>query len=224
MRAILSNPLVYRLQQSLVWSGKRDFNALLIRAVEDLTTRLGRTIRVLDIGCGDGKLAARLGPHCHYTGVDLSPDYIAHARKTYAGLGTFHIADLGNASDYALFEQAQPDLILMIGVMHHCPDTAIRRILDRLAEKFSDAAFISVDGVYVPRQHWFAHLLLRFDRGEHIRNVEGYRALLPSHDYMLGNFLRVPFDMIVFYRRVPFEQLAAALYGLEPLPVPRSRS
>lgn len=216
MRQILANPVIYRLQQSLVWSDKQDFNALLVAALAHLEASLGRKVRVLDIGCGDGKLAAKLGPHCEYRGVDLSPAYIEHARKTYGSFGSFLVADIGNPADHALLAQAKPDLILMIGVMHHCDDAAILHMFASLREQFPDAAFISIDGVFLPGQHWFAKLLLKLDRGEFIRNVEGYRRLLPTHDYMLRNFLRVPFDMIVFYKGVPLDQLAARLFGEQP--------
>lgn len=213
MRQLLANPVIYRLQQSLVWSDKQDFNALLLAALSHLESRLGRKVRVLDIGCGDGKLAAKLGLHCEYRGVDLSPAYIEHARKIYGGYGDFQVADIGNPAHHALLTQAMPDLILMIGVMHHCDDAAIMHMLASLREQFPNAAFVSIDGVFLPGQHWFAKLLLQLDRGEFIRNVEGYRRLLPTHDYMLRNFLRVPFDMIVFYKGIPLDQLAARLFG-----------
>jgi SAM-dependent methyltransferase len=42
--------------------------------------------RLLEIGCGAGRLAAYLGPSSHYVGLDISPHMIAHCRTAYPGL------------------------------------------------------------------------------------------------------------------------------------------
>ena len=213
MRAILSNPVIYRFQQSLVWSGKRDFHALLEHVVHRISQEKGRKARVLDIGCGDGKLSQRLGPICDYVGVDLSEAYIAHARETYGRYGTFHVADLGDPAFHAKFQDANPDLILLIGVMHHCDDTAVRGLFDDLIDRFPDAKFLSIDGIYVENQNRIAKWLLDNDRGEHIRDLAGYRRLLPTHDYLIDNFLRLPFNMVVFYKGMDLKKIAGAFFG-----------
>ena len=50
--------------------------------------------RVLDQGCGIGSLAVPLGlRHVDVVGVDQSAEYVAEARATAGGRGTFHVAD-----------------------------------------------------------------------------------------------------------------------------------
>lgn len=50
--------------------------------------------RVLDQGCGIGSLAVPLGlRHVDVVGVDQSAEYVAEARATAGGRGTFHAAD-----------------------------------------------------------------------------------------------------------------------------------
>ncbi len=52
--------------------------------VPDLTDRLARGIRVLDVGCGRGRILTRLAelyPQSHFTGMDLSQEAIAFARR-----------------------------------------------------------------------------------------------------------------------------------------------
>ncbi len=213
MRALLSNPVMYRFQQSLVWSHKRDFHALLEHVMHLISAEKGRKARVLDIGCGDGKLSQRLGPHCDYVGVDLSEAYIAHARQAYASFGTFHVADLGDPAFHDMFRQGNPDLILLIGVMHHCDDTAVRAMFDNLISRFPEAKFLSIDGVYVDNQNPIARWVLDMDRGEHIRTIEGYRKLLPDHDYLLDNYLRFPFNMIVFFKGLDLKAIAASFFA-----------
>jgi ubiquinone/menaquinone biosynthesis C-methylase UbiE len=58
--------------------------------VPGLTTRLEQGIRVLDLGCGRGRIIHRLAskyPNSRFVGMDLSGDAIAHARTEAVGLG-----------------------------------------------------------------------------------------------------------------------------------------
>jgi SAM-dependent methyltransferase len=212
MRFLLSNPLIYRFQQSLVWSGKRDFHALLEHVVGLISREMGRKARILDIGCGDGKLSQRLGPISDYVGVDLSEAYIAHARETYGKYGAFYVADLGDPAFHDRFKDANPDLILLIGVIHHCSDEAVRAMFDDLIDRFPQARFLSIDGIYVENQNPIAKWLLDNDRGEHIRNLEGYRKLLPKHDYIVDNYLRLPFNMVVFYKGMDLKGISQEFF------------
>ena len=50
--------------------------------------RWARGRKVLDVACGEGYGSALLAKHAsHVTGVDLSPEAIAHAQRSYAGIG-----------------------------------------------------------------------------------------------------------------------------------------
>lgn len=67
-----------------------------------LTARLANGIRVLDAGCGRGRVLMRLAelhPRSRFVGMDLSPDAIAHARDRAAKEGLqnveFIVVDLG---------------------------------------------------------------------------------------------------------------------------------
>src|SRR5688572_30483655 len=69
-------------------------------------------MRILDIGCGTGDLAKHFCPH-DYVGIDLSEQYIQHARKNSAA--TFHVLSaerIGELDDSF-------DLAVMFGVFHH---------------------------------------------------------------------------------------------------------
>lgn len=52
-------------------------------------------LRVLDLGCGDGRLLAALNPSCG-VGVDFSPDMIAIGKEKHPHL-EFHVGDVENA-------------------------------------------------------------------------------------------------------------------------------
>jgi len=54
---------------------------------------------VLDAGCGDGRITAEIArrvPRGHVTGIDISPNMIAEAKKTFADISnlSFQIADI----------------------------------------------------------------------------------------------------------------------------------
>ena len=54
---------------------------------------LGAEDRILELGCGVGRIGRELAPHCaHWTGVDISERMIAHARERLEHLGNteFH--------------------------------------------------------------------------------------------------------------------------------------
>jgi SAM-dependent methyltransferase len=84
---------------------------------------------VLDIGCASGRfveLLAALGVHPAYTGIDISPEQIASARRLYPD-ADFH---LGNALELAI--TGPFDLVNATGVMQHEPRFAelIARMVD----------------------------------------------------------------------------------------------
>jgi ubiquinone/menaquinone biosynthesis C-methylase UbiE len=96
--------------------------------VPGLTDRLGQGIRVLDVGCGRGRIINRLAklyPHSRFVGMDLSADAIAFARDEalQKGLGnsefmavdlsTFDVTAEPESFDFittfdAIHDQAQP--------------------------------------------------------------------------------------------------------------------
>lgn len=212
MRQILSHPKVYRLLQRLAWSQKRDFHGLVRRICGDLASQHGRPARVLDIGCGDGALAALIGDACAYVGVDLSDAYIKHAKRTYGAFGDFYCADLSDPVFLERISDRRPDLILLIGVMHHCSDAQVRSLFDNFISKLPDAIFISLDGYYKEKQHPWAKFMLDWDRGDFIRTKHEWRTLLPELEHHTDNFLRYPYDFIIFYRNIRFIDVAKRFF------------
>jgi len=91
--------------------------------VPGLTCRLEQGIDVLDLGCGRGRilqyLAARY-PHSHFTGIDLSTDAIAHARRESLRMGLRNIEFLAqDLSDYdQTAESAAYDFITTFDAVH----------------------------------------------------------------------------------------------------------
>ena len=86
----------------------------------------------LDVGCGDGLLAAELAARAEsVTGVDRSAEMIRQARKRDAGNVTFLEGDY---LDGALLDEGGYDFVSAVAVIHHAPfDDAIDRLVRLLA-------------------------------------------------------------------------------------------
>jgi len=94
---------------------------------------------VLDVGCGNGRLATFLFerfPALRYTGVDRSEELLAEARERLSGQRAIELitvdllaAPIGSALPVGPF-----DLVTMFGVLHHLPGRATRvALLEALA-------------------------------------------------------------------------------------------
>lgn len=89
--------------------------------VPGLTGRLERGIRVLDLGCGRGRILQRLAalyPNSRFTGIDLSEEAVAFAREQAAGLSNVEfvardLSDFDRTADPAAF-----DLITTFDAIH----------------------------------------------------------------------------------------------------------
>ena len=91
-------------------------------------------IRLLDAGCGNGRLAETLeqaGYTLDYVGIDGSADLIAVADRHRANLknvrADFRVADLRTAGWSKVLADAAPfDLIVSLAVLHHIPGFEFR--------------------------------------------------------------------------------------------------
>jgi len=103
---------------------------------------------VLDVGCGNGRLAHFLAEHLPqplaYHGVDLSTALLKHARESLAGVDglrfTLEARDIvQNPPDNGAY-----DLVALMAVLHHMPGRAQREGLVRAL-----AARLTVGGVLI---------------------------------------------------------------------------
>lgn len=169
IRSILSHPLVYGLFQNAM--GARSGR---VRVVRDYV-RPFPGMRVLDLGCGPADILNELPTDIAYVGYDMSPNYIASARRSFGSRGTFHCRRL-ERTEVATLEPF--DLVMGIGVLHHLDDATARQFMTLAKGALKPGGRIyTVDPCYVAGQNLLARFIISRDRGQHVRDANGYLSL-----------------------------------------------
>lgn len=194
IRSILSHPIAYDgLQGALgVTHARRVVCEQYIKATDGQI--------VVDVGCGTAEILKFLPPSIQYFGFDLSESYIESARRRFGQRGRFSCADVTTLSA----DEIPPcQVAVSFGVLHHLDDDGARHLIDALYDRLAPGGrLITVDPAYVPGQKRIARELIKRDRGQNVRDCDGYLSLVssrfqahtiePRHD-----LLRVPYTYAV---------------------------
>ena len=190
----LKLPFLYNVFQAAVGG-----NALRRRLIQNhVRARPGD--KVIDIGCGPAQALQSL-PDVEYLGLDTNPDYIAFARRTYGGKGTFVVGDTRSLRSDWRFKDA--DIVIAIAVLHHLDDEeaadCIRFAYDALKR---GGRLICHDACSIPNQGAFSKCIMSHDRGRNIRTELQYRQLAGKifgdvHAWVDTKPLRIPYVTIV---------------------------
>ncbi len=100
--------------------------------LDRIVAYIGDDVKVLDIGCGNGRLAERLdreGRHLQYVGVDGSPELVKIAETHKLLLrqvdASFFVLDI-TSPHWAENLAAPFDIVVILAVLHHIPSYALR--------------------------------------------------------------------------------------------------
>lgn len=89
----------------------------MIKQVDELAHRRRRVLKILDLGCGNGSVAAVLNQMGHaVTAIDASPDGIEIARQAYPGID-FRLGSLDE--DFTVWAHEPVDLVISVEVIEH---------------------------------------------------------------------------------------------------------
>jgi len=153
---------------------------------------------ILDIGCGPSAILEYLD-NIQYTGIDISEKYIDDARRRFGDRATFHCTSV---DEFPNLDDTKFDCILLLGVQHHLSDDqldALMRIIPTLLSPHGRV--VTHDPVMTPMQNPVARLLMKLDRGRHIRNQNGYQRFIPPSlsvrsSHIKTDMLRLPYSVL----------------------------
>ena len=121
------------------------------RVVQTAAQIANGPLRVLDLGCGNGRFALFLehNPELRqdrpftYLGIDLSSELIDHARAACAGLD--HIRFSVDDIESCALDESTVDLVTLFGVLHHLPGfNTRRRTLERAASAVAPGGLLAL--------------------------------------------------------------------------------
>jgi SAM-dependent methyltransferase len=153
-------------------------------------------MKVLDVRCGPASLFSDL-MNTRYTGIDLNPWSIQHARKLYGGRGRFLVGDVARELPD---DSADFDLIIVSALLHHLDDAHARALFSRLAGLLKpDGSIVTIDNDWLPKQHLLAKIANRMDSGLNVRAPEQCTNLvahltLRIEQRIYHDLLRIPYD------------------------------
>lgn len=168
-RAILSHPVIYDALQNIMGAHQ------IRRELVENFVKPSPNSRILDIGCGTAEILPYLPDNVGYWGFDISRPYIEAAKSRFGSLGHFHCGLLDKT---ALNELPKFDVVLAIGVLHHLDDDVAANLFALAREALGEhGRMITIDPCLDPGQNPIARYLIRHDRGQNVRNSEGYQQL-----------------------------------------------
>lgn len=171
LRAIFSSSLIYSVFQNIM--GAHDVRTVLVQ--EFIRPISGCAI--LDIGCGPADILAYL-PDVDYWGFDISEKYINHARTKFGRRGHFQCKTLQFAD---LAQLPSFDVVLAFGLLHHLDDLAAESIMHLAFQSLKPGGILlTIDPCLEPSQSLIARFLICHDRGQNVRDKDGYQAIAKS--------------------------------------------
>jgi SAM-dependent methyltransferase len=192
LRSILSFPRIYHAFSNVV-GGPTAIKIF----VEEYVGPTAQS-RMLDIGCGPGTVVPYF-PHAEYVGFDISRAYIESARRRFPQ-ATFVCA---RVSQYTLPQRSYFDIVLALGLIHHLDDVEARQLFEIAYQALKPGGkLVTCDGVYVKGQSLSARCLIGFDRGDNVRDEEGYLRIASQvfsniKSTIRDDLLRIPYTHII---------------------------
>lgn len=195
VRSILKMPSIYSFLQNILGAGYR---AEIL--VNDYIKPFSGA-KILDIGCGPADILDYLPKDIHYTGFDMNPNYIEHAKRKYGDRADFFCNKVAEVNPDL---EKKYDIVLATSVLHHLNEEEATNLFKIAYYGLKDTGYlITLDNVFIPDQPLIAKFLISKDRGQHVRTPEEYSRLakkvFPNVKYDIRpDLLRVPYTLIIY--------------------------
>lgn len=193
LRSILSNPLIYDATQRL-FGAEQSRRTL---AIDYLRVESGWC--VLDIGCGTGEILDHLPRDIRYFGFDLSAEYVDRARQRHGREGVRF--EQGDVSSFLATGHVPPaDLVMATGVLHHLDDQPAEDLVAVASAALRPKGrFVTIDPTFASEQSRASRWLVSRDRGQSVREPEGYAQLAQRSfsrvtAHVRHDLLRIPYS------------------------------
>ncbi|MFB3906893.1 MAG: class I SAM-dependent methyltransferase [Candidatus Eisenbacteria bacterium] len=169
--------------RAFTWLRKvAEANFTAVRRAAAAELPLEQPARVLDLGCGTGEIAPFFAGQ-RYLGIDVSPRYLAYARRRFPRL-----AFCASDGSRLPLRDASFDWVWIFGVLHHMPDDLARAVLTEAARVLAGGGRLLLieDSREVPGWNVPGRIVHALDAGENIRRQEEYESLLPAGAFDLA--------------------------------------
>ena len=185
-------PVIYNIYQRLVVknSFRKYYAKDILNAQENAA--------FLDIGCGTGNMVPFLPKNIDYTGLDLSPAYINHAKKRFPQ----HKFFAANVNDITL-EKNKYDIAISNGVIMSLSDSDAGCLFQLAADSLKPGGILAVyDGHYNDTLTLGQKFFVQREREQNIRTHEQYRLLASKYFKNVTVILKddafnIPYPMII---------------------------
>ncbi|MFA5413476.1 MAG: methyltransferase domain-containing protein [Patescibacteria group bacterium] len=115
--------------------------------------------RVLDLGCGNGRLYEALKEKSiDYTGVDNSPELLEFAKKRWGENGSRKFL-LGDVTNLDWWKGEKYDVVFLIATLHHIPSEDLRKkVLENVGKVLAPNGFLIMTNWALFRKKYLAFL------------------------------------------------------------------
>ena len=172
-----------------------------LQYVELLKPYIDASTRIIDIGCGTGKLLSLLRPYTnHLYGIDIDLEMIQTAKSKYENI-TFMQHDMNDPLPY--FADIA---ILSMDVIHFTenPERVLAHVIDALDQDgiiIFDYFTNSLENIYEIHQTPFPYTWKRTIDGKTIHHTVRYN----NQEYILKQYLHPHIDFLTFFKNHSYD-------------------
>ena len=183
----------YRLLQNLIL--KRSFNEDLIQLIKQHNVS-----DIIDVGCADSPILKYIDNKYSYHGYEMDKYFTNKLKLKYKNNENFKFYN--KPIEDIDFEKFNPhnSIIVLVGLFHHINDLQIKSFI----EKTKNFKIFAIDAVKIEGQKNITKLLMSLDRGNHIRQIDGYKKILLDFDFYVAKnrYLRFSYDHLVSTKNI----------------------
>jgi SAM-dependent methyltransferase len=159
--------------------------------------QIKKNCNILDIGCGPAYVLDFLKKKSlKYFGYDTELNHIEYAKKKF--LNKNHHFFCKKFNELELNKLPKFDYVFLFGIIHHLNNAELKKIIFLIKKVLKkNGKLLILDNVLINKQNIIARILIKLDKGNHIRNLSDYEVLLKDNfknfNYSIINQKFVPY-------------------------------